>query len=410
MSTPTLKIAIVGAGPVGLTLAAILHRNGIQSTVFERESSATARAQGGTLDVHGETGQRAIVAAGLLAEFRGKARAEGEATRLVRKDGTDEGRGRPEIDRRDLRDLLIKALPADCIRWGRGVAAVTPVPGTRRWGIDFVGRDCSSSSPDHERGPYDLVVGADGAWSRVRHRLTHVGPLYSGVTQLDLHISSERLAGRPDVAAFVGSGSCMMADEDRFVALQRHGDGGARAYACVRTSRALGAEVPSARAMLELGEDDGGEVDWTDGETRKRFMDRQFGGWVPEVVDMVLAMTEQPLLRPLYMLPVGHRWDGRAGLSLVGDAAHLMTPFAGVGVNVGMVDALELAQGIVGYVKGQGGEDEDELARVVRRYEEGMFERSSRDAAFTAEMMEMEFKSDGLQRIKEVMTGGALPE
>ncbi|KAI1407354.1 FAD/NAD(P)-binding domain-containing protein [Hypoxylon sp. FL1857] len=441
MSPTTPKIAVVGAGPVGLTLAAILHRNGIKSTVFERESSATARAQGGTLDIHAETGQQALIAAGLLSEFRKLSRPEGEATRLIKSDGTvlldeneepppqlqeqlnpeqaneQEPRGRPEIDRRDLKDLFIAALPKDTIRWGKGLASATPVPGTSQWRLNFLGQSESANAQDEDAGPYDLVLGADGAWSKIRPLLTDVRPLYSGITALDVWISPENLAKRPDVVKLIGRGACMIMDEDRFVSMQRHGDGSARCYACVRTSKTLGGEVPSAKALLELSEEEasnlpaGGEVDWQDEKVRARFLDKQFGGWAKEIRDAVLALTEQPLLRPLYMLPVGHRWEARPGVSLLGDAAHVMTPFAGVGVNVGMMDAKELAEGIVGYVndnknnKGDEKGDEEELAKVLRKYEEGMFERSARDAEFTLKMMEMEFQKGGIEKVRDIMTG-----
>ncbi|OTA53091.1 FAD/NAD(P)-binding domain-containing protein [Hypoxylon sp. EC38] len=434
MSPTTPKIAIVGAGPVGLTFAAILHRNGIKSTIFERESSATVRAQGGTLDIHAETGQQALIAAGLLSEFWKVSRPEGEATRIVKRDGTvlldenenqspqpedqstagqeeaqQEARGRPEIDRRDLKDLLIAALPKETIRWGKGIASATPVPGSTQWILNFLGQSADENQKDKEAGPYDLVLGADGAWSKIRPLLTDVRPLYSGVTALDVWISPENLAERPDVARFIGGGSCMMMDEDRFASFQRHSDGSARCYACVRTRRTLGGEPPLARELLQLSEEEvkslpGGEVDWKDEKVRERFLDTQFAGWTKEFRNAVLAMTEQPLLRPLYMLPVGHRWEGRPGVSLLGDAAHVMTPFAGVGVNVGMVDAKELAEGIVEYVRGdrKGGE---ELAKVLRKYEEGMFERSAKDAEFTFKMMELEFQKDGCEKMRDIMTG-----
>ncbi|KAI8959261.1 FAD/NAD(P)-binding domain-containing protein [Daldinia sp. FL1419] len=424
MSTLAPKIAIVGAGPVGLMLAAILHHNGIKSIIFERETSATARAQGGTLDIHAETGQKALAAAGLLSAFKRISRPEGEATRIVKKDGIvlldeneqqqqnqdlrdkkekEDGRGRPEVDRRDLKDLLIAALPEGTIRWGEGVSSINPIPGTQQWALNFIGSD-SSTSHLEESGPYDLVLGADGAWSRTRPLLTDVRPLYSGVTALDVWISPENLAARPDVAAFIGQGSCMMLSEDRFLSLQRHSDGSARAYAMVRTNKDIGGEVPSAKALLGL-EDDGGVVDWADEEVRKRYLDRYFGDYVQDARDAVLAMTEQPILRPLYMLPVGHRWEPRPGVSLLGDAAHVMTPFAGVGVNVGMMDAFELAEGIIAYMK-ERKDGKGDLAQMLKKYEEGMFERSQKDAALTASMMEVEFCEDGAEKVAQVMTGG----
>ncbi|KAI1445056.1 FAD/NAD(P)-binding domain-containing protein [Annulohypoxylon stygium] len=423
----TPKIAIIGAGPVGLTLAAILHHNDIKSTIFERDSSAVVRAQGGTLDIHADAGQRALIAAGLLDNFKKVAREEGEAMKLVRGDGTvvhdenvqgpsgpprgdrnGEPRGRPEIDRRDLKDLLIAALPSEYIRWGKGIASIEPVRGTSQWTLNFIGSD----GKDSESGPYDLVLGADGAWSRVRPLLTDVRPLYSGVISLDVWISAEQLKNRPDIVKFIGKGTCLIISEGRSMAFQRHSDGSARVYVDIQTSKTVGAEVPSSKELLKFTEEESkaledGEVDWTDEKIRKRLLDTHYSDWAREPINVALAMTEQPVLRPLYMLPVGHKWDGCPGVSLLGDAAHVMTPFAGVGVNVGMMDALELAEGIIGYVNGDK-KGADELERVVRKYEEGMFARSSREAGFTEMMMGISHREGGAEKLKEVVTGGPL--
>ncbi|KAJ8117573.1 hypothetical protein ONZ43_g4182 [Nemania bipapillata] len=88
MATTTPRIAIIGAGPAGLMLASILRHNNISCTVFERDSSAVARAQGGTLDIHEYSGQKALDAAGLLDKFRAVVRPGGEAIRILKKDGT----------------------------------------------------------------------------------------------------------------------------------------------------------------------------------------------------------------------------------------------------------------------------------------------------------------------------------
>jgi 2-polyprenyl-6-methoxyphenol hydroxylase-like FAD-dependent oxidoreductase len=130
-----MEIAIIGGGLGGLTLARVLHRQGIGAVVHEREASRTARSQGGMLDLHPESGQRALAAAGLTAEFRSEARPEGEEHRIVdpaglmlvhHKPQPGSFSGRPEIDRRALRDLLLDSLPAGTVAWGQRLSAATP--------------------------------------------------------------------------------------------------------------------------------------------------------------------------------------------------------------------------------------------------------------------------------------------
>ncbi|WP_240164148.1 FAD-dependent oxidoreductase [Pseudomonas allii] len=83
----SLRIAIVGAGPGGLTLARILYRHGVTASVFERERSPLERPQGGTLDLHAESGQLALQRAGLEDAFKRIARYEDQGSRLMDQHG-----------------------------------------------------------------------------------------------------------------------------------------------------------------------------------------------------------------------------------------------------------------------------------------------------------------------------------
>src|SRR3978361_299185 len=107
------KIAVVGAGPGGLTLARLLQQSGAQVSVYERDQSRSARVQGSALDLHEDSGLAALEAAGLMDVFWANHRPDLHRLRLTDAKGTvlhDHPRrmsgvgGRPEIERGPLRD------------------------------------------------------------------------------------------------------------------------------------------------------------------------------------------------------------------------------------------------------------------------------------------------------------------
>ncbi|KAG8692311.1 hypothetical protein FRC11_003702, partial [Ceratobasidium sp. 423] len=174
------RIAIVGAGPGGLTLACILVRHSIIPTVFEREPSPDCRQQGGTLDLHTHSGQQALRDAFLWDQFLKHARYDAQTMKILVKSGDiiyedgpsaegEEG-SRPEIDRTALRNLLLESFGPSNVKWDYTLASVEPA-GDNKHDLHF-------KNGKVETG-FDLVVGADGAWSRVRPRLTPIVPFYS---------------------------------------------------------------------------------------------------------------------------------------------------------------------------------------------------------------------------------------
>jgi 2-polyprenyl-6-methoxyphenol hydroxylase-like FAD-dependent oxidoreductase len=314
------RVAIVGGGPGGLMLAHLLLLRGLEPTVFERDLDATDRPQGGSLDLHGDTGQRAMRIAGLEKEFSIAARPEDQGDRLYDQEGTllfdrdGAGDDRPEIDRTALRQILLDSLPPGIVRWGSRVDSVMP---RAEAGCEV------AAGGAFER--FDIVVGADGAWSRVRPLLTDVGPGYEGVTLVEFGFDAKRHA---DVDALVGNGKMFAVGDNRILIAQRNGHDHIRGYAGLRlaenTAREWTAETPDRIRTNLL---------------------HAFAAWAPRLTYLIES-GDFIAVRPLYALPIGFAWKNRRGITLLGDAAHLMSPFSGEGVNLALADAVDLADAL----------------------------------------------------------------
>ncbi|MEU9102442.1 NAD(P)/FAD-dependent oxidoreductase [Streptomyces sp. NPDC048361] len=360
------RIAVVGSGPAGLTFARVLHRHDLLVTVLERDPARDARPAGGTLDLHAGMGQLALAKAGLSAEFETLSRPEGQAMRILDTDGTvlrdwrprPEERNNPEIDRGHLRDLLLGPLD---VQWGREVRQV--VPG---------GRDgVAVHFADGRRETFDLVIGADGAWSRTRPAVSPVTPHYTGVTAMEtsLHDVDSR---HPELARLIGDGSVAVYGVNRALVAQRGNAGHVKVYAQFR--------APSTwHANLDL----------TDVEAVRSSLLARFDGWAAPALDLLRHGTAFAH-RPLFVLPASHTWTHVPGVTLLGDAAHLMPPL-GAGANLAMLEGAELAESIAA--------DPDDLDAAVRAFEEQMWARAGKWAKITAAGLERLVSPDPAQAL-----------
>ncbi len=262
-----------------------------------------------------EAGQLALRRGGLYENFLKIARYKDQGSRLYDKDGTlifadddaDES-DRPEVDRTALRQMLLASLPAEMIRWDHRLHIVRPLDnGTYELVLE-----------SGTAGPFDLVVGADGSWPRVRPLVSSYRPQYSGITFIEFGIDDVDKS-HPELAALVGCGK-------------------------------IGVEA-DGRGLIEAGND--------------------------HIVP-----------RPIHALPVGHHWQNRLGITLLGDAAHVMSPFGGEGVNAAMLDAAELARQLL--------ENEDWKV-AVKTYEAEMFDRVIEPAEHAAEAVATELSHLGAE-------------
>lgn len=356
MTTP---VTIIGAGLGGLTLARVLHVHGIPATVYEADASADSRKQGGQLDIHADDGQVALAAAGLTDEFRAIIHEGAEALRILGPDGAvlfeepvEGTAGRPEVLRGDLRRILLESLPAGAVRWGHKVTEVKPL-GDGRHELTFADGSIVASS---------ILVGADGAWSSIRPLVSDAQPQYTGTMFIETYLYDVDVRHAATAEA-VGVGAMYALTRGKGITAHREAG-----------------DILHTYAQLVRSTDWAAGIDFTDAAAAKAAVAAEFEGWAPELTALITAGETAPVLRLIHTLPDGHRWDRVPGVTLLGDAAHLMPP-SGDGANLAMFDAAELARAIV--------EHPGDTEAALTAYEEAMFPRNASFSVDAREIQEL---------------------
>ncbi|ADB38347.1 monooxygenase FAD-binding protein [Spirosoma linguale DSM 74] len=325
------KIAIVGGGPGGLTLAKLLQDKGVTVNIYERDIDKHARVQGSPLDLHEESGLAALRKAGLLDEFKKNFLPGADKMVIVNEqaeilysdhdtkvlDNFGHVHFRPEIDRGALRKILLQSLEAETIVWNSHFVSMEKQG--EGWLLHFKNGTTAYA---------DIVIAADGANSKIRPYLTDIKPFYSGITMLEGNIyKAEKSA--PQIFNLLRGGKAMAFGNEKDILMGQKANGEIGFYISFKTS-----ENWATHSGLNF----------SDKAQLLTWFKEKYADWSPFWYEL-FASAETPFIpRPIYCMPLDQSWEAQPNLTMLGDAAHVMPPFAGEGVNMAMLDGLELSE------------------------------------------------------------------
>ncbi|RKE80924.1 FAD-dependent oxidoreductase [Chryseobacterium sp. AG363] len=323
------SIAIVGGGPAGLTLARLLQLKGANVKVYERDFNKNARVQGSPLDMHEDSGLAAIRKAELLEEFKKAFRPGADRTLIMNekaeiffndhetKPEEDFGHEnfRPEIDRGPLRNMLLESLDPETVVWDSHFLSMERKG--EGWLLHFKNGNSVYA---------DLVVASDGANSKIRPYLTDSKPIYSGIIMLEGNVSKENA---PQINALIKGGKIMAFGNSQNILMGQKGNGDLGFYASFKADE----HWPATCGL-----------DFSDTAQMLKWFKTEYPEWSP-IWEELFKNAKTPFIpRLIYSMPLDQTWETLPNLTLIGDAAHVMPPFAGEGANMAMLDALELSE------------------------------------------------------------------
>ena len=351
------KVAIVGGGPGGLTLARLLQLKGANVNVYERDIDKNARVQGSPLDLHDDSGLAAIAKAELMEEFKNNYMAGADRMKIVNehaevllsdhetKPGENFGHKhfRPEIDRAVLRQILLGSLLPETVVWNSHFTSMNKQEDG--WLLHFKNSDAVYA---------DVVIAADGANSKIRPYITDIKRFYSGITMLEGNIYNAKDAV-PQISALLNGGKIMAFGNTKDILMGQKANGEIGFYASFKTDEDWA--VTS-------------KIDFSDRAQVLEWFKATYPEWSNIWHELFDNAVMPFILRPIYCMPLDQTWEALPNLTMIGDAAHVMPPFAGEGVNMAMLDALKLSDCLT--------EDKyDTMQHAIKAYEISMRERAS---------------------------------
>jgi len=376
------KIAIVGGGPGGLTLTRLLQLQGADVKVYERDFNKDVRVQGATLDLHQDSGLKALEKAGLMDAFKQHYRPGADQMRITDEQATifydqhteenaagfDDEHFRPEIDRGPLRKLLLESLQPGTVVWDSQFVNMQPMG--KGWKLVFKNGTTALA---------DIVIGADGAHSKIRPYITQMQPFYTGVTAVEGLVYDAATAA-PNIYKLLQGGKIFAFGAAKVLIVSSKGDGSMAFY----TSYTTNENWVTA-----------GGVNFSDTAQALEWFKKDFAEWDSVWHELFENATTPFIPRPIYCMPLDQSWDALPNLTLLGDAAHLMPPYAGEGVNMAMQDALELSDCLLS-------NDYNDIQSAIAAYEKQMRTRASAATQVSLENTEWMHEAGAKERMMEM--------
>jgi 2-polyprenyl-6-methoxyphenol hydroxylase-like FAD-dependent oxidoreductase len=379
------KVAIVGGGPGGLTLAKLLQQEGVDVKVYERDLNKNARVQGSPLDLHEDSGLAAIIKANLLDEFKNNFLPKADRKKIVNEYAevflsdhetkVEENFGnphfRPEIDRGALRRILLESLQPETVVWNSHFISMEKQ--NDGWLLHF---------KDGNTVNADVVIAADGANSKIRPYITKSKAFYSGITMLEGNIYDAKNAA-PKISALLNGGKIMAFGNEKDVLMGQKGNGEIGFYASFKADE---------NWVANSG------LDFYDKTQVLGWFKKTYSEW-SDIWHELFENTTTPFIpRPIYCMPLDQTWEALPNLTMLGDAAHVMPPFAGEGVNMAMRDAMELSDCLTS-------DKYNTLQEAIAVYETSMRERASTAAKESLDNGEIMHSEKALTTMLEFFSG-----
>jgi 2-polyprenyl-6-methoxyphenol hydroxylase-like FAD-dependent oxidoreductase len=378
------QVAIIGGGPGGLTLARLLQQQGVNVKVYERDKDQFVRQQGATLDLHYDSGLKALRAGGLMDEFKKNYRPGAERVTITDNNAVvhyteankeplwdlDSPYARPEIDRGPLRDLLIASLHKGTIEWNSKFLELK-ANGT---GWDLIFENGTTAYAD-------LVIAADGANTKVRKYITNIQRIYSGTTIVEGNIYNAA-TNAPRLWSLTNGGKIFAHWNSKTIVLSAKGEGSLSFYTITKEPEEW-VKAPG--------------IDFTERKEVLSWFKQRFFDWSEDWHEIFSTDESYFVHRPQYYFPLDQHWQSLPNLTMLGDAAH-QTPPSGDGVNQAMLDALELYEAVCM-------ETYNTVPEASASYEKRMLHRTSAVNEEALEQVDAMLSENNLQYMLDFFNG-----